>query len=167
MKFLRTLERLFYRTEFALLVLFLGAMVLLSFTQVILRNFFGTGLVWADTIVRHSVIWAGFVGAALATTEERHISIDALTRFLPPRIKYVAQVLTCLFAVVVCTYLADSAWTYLKDERAAGGELVLGIRTWEALVIIPMGYLLIAFHFLVKLVENTLGAMGRFSKDPH
>ncbi|HET6271772.1 MAG TPA: TRAP transporter small permease [Bacteroidota bacterium] len=161
MTFLRTLDRFFYRIEFALLVLFLSAMVLLSFTQVFLRNFLGTGLVWADTIIRHLVIWAGFAGAALATTEERHISIDALTKFLSPRIKHVAQLFTGLFATITCVYLGDAAWTYLKDELTSGGVLVLGIQTWQALLIIPVGYFLIAFHFLVKLVENLLGVLGR------
>ncbi|MCK7524997.1 MAG: TRAP transporter small permease [Ignavibacteriales bacterium] len=63
-------------------------MVLLAFAQVILRNVFGTGLVWGDTIVRHMVLWAGFVGGALASYEGRHISIDALTKFFPPRVKH-------------------------------------------------------------------------------
>jgi len=163
MTFLRTLDRFFYRIEFTLLVLFLSTMILLSFTQVFLRNFLGTGLVWADTIIRHLVIWVGFVGAALATTEERHISIDALTKFLSPRIKHVAQLFTTLFAAIACVYLGDAAWTYLKDEQTSGGALVLGIQTWQALLIIPIGYFLIAFHFLVKLVENLLGVVGKHS----
>lgn len=161
MTFLRSLDRFFYRIEYGLLVAFLGSMVILAFAQVVLRNFFGTGIAWADTIVRHLVLWSGFVGAALATSEERHISIDALTKFLSPRIKHVAQLFTSLFATITCVYLGDAAWTYLKDEQTFGGVLVLGIQTWQALLIIPVGYLLIAFHFLVKLVENLLGVLGK------
>jgi TRAP-type C4-dicarboxylate transport system permease small subunit len=165
MTFLRTLDRALSRVEFSLLVLFLSSMIILSFTQVFLRNALGTGLVWADTIIRHLVIWVGFVGAALAATEERHIGIDALTKFLPPRFKHAAQALTSLFAVIASVYLGDAAWTYLKDELTSGGELVLGIQTWQALLIIPAGYVLIAFHFLVKFVGHALGVFGRYPQE--
>ena len=158
MKFLQLLDRFFYRIEYTLVVVFLGSMVLLAFTQVVLRNFFGTGIVWADTIVRHLVLWLGFVGAAIATSEERHISIDAFTKFFPPRAKYAIMILTSLFAVVVCYYLSEAAWAYVVEERTNGGDLVLSIPTWVALLIIPTGYLLLAFHFFVKVVQNSMRA---------
>jgi len=161
MKFLRSLDRFFYKVEFGLLIAFLGSMVMLAFMQVVLRNFFGTGVIWADTIVRHLVLWSGFVGAALATSEERHISIDALTKFLSSRTKHIVLIFTSIFAAIVCYYLAKAAWEYVIEERINGGELVLGIQTWVALLIIPAGYILIAFHFLIKAIEN---AVRTFSK---
>jgi len=150
MTLLRSLDRLFYRLEYGLLVASLGSMVILAFAQVVLRNFFGTGIVWADTIVRHLVLWSGFVGAALATSEERHISIDAFTKFLSPRTKHIVMVFASLFAVVVCYYLALAAWEYVLEERIHGGVLVLSIPTWVALLIIPVGYFPWRFTFLLK-----------------
>lgn len=154
MTLLRTINRYLTRLEFGFLVLFLGSMVLLSFLQVVLRNIFGTGIVWADTIIRHLVLWAGFTGAALATMEERHISIDALTKFFSPRVKRISHIITWLFAIVICFFLADASWTFVMDERVAGGELVLSIPTWVAILVIPVGYVLLAFHFLVKMLED-------------
>lgn len=156
MTVLRTLDRFFYKMEYGLLVFFLGSMVILAFMQVVLRNFFGTGVVWADTIVRHLVLWSGFMGAALATDEERHISIDALTKFLSARTRHIVLIVTSTFAAIVCYYLASAAWVYVLEERANGGDLVLSIPTWVALLIIPAGYLLLAFHFLIKTVENAV-----------
>jgi C4-dicarboxylate transporter, DctQ subunit len=161
MKLLRSLDRIFYRIEFALLVVFLGSMVLLAFMQVVLRNFFNTGLVWADTLVRHLVLWLGFVGATLATREKRHIGIDAITRFLSARAKLVVLILTSVFAAIVCYYLASAAWMFVLDEQSNGGELVLGIKTWVALLIIPAGYLLVAFHFLINAIESTVNIFSR------
>jgi C4-dicarboxylate transporter, DctQ subunit len=160
MKLLGLLDRFFYRIEYALIVLFLGSMILLAFTQVVLRNFFGTGIVWADTVVRHLVLWLGFMGAAIATSDERHISIDAFTKFFPSRVKHAIMILTSLFAVVVCYYLSAAAWAYVLEERTNGGDLVLSIPTWVVLLIIPSGYLLLAFHFLVKAVQNFFRAMS-------
>ena len=81
------LDRILAKTETVVLVIFLGTMVVLAFLQVVLRNFFGTGLIWGDTLVRHMVLWAGFIGGALAAFEGRHISIDALTKYLSPRLQ--------------------------------------------------------------------------------
>ncbi len=161
MTLLRAIDRNLVKAETAFLVLFFGTMIVLSFLQVILRNFFGTGLLWADTLVRHLVIWVGFMGAAIATHEERHISIDALTKFFSPRWKAIAQIFTSLFAIVVCWYLADAALVFLRDEQASGSELILSIPTWVALIVIPAGYGLMAIHFLVKVVENVMRLLGK------
>ena len=142
------------KVETALLVVFLSAMILLAFLQVLLRNFFGIGFLWADPLVRHLVIWVGFVGAAVATHEERHISIDALSRFFSPRWKAGAHALTSLFALVVCLFLADAAWVFLRDEKALGSDFMLNVPTWVALIIIPAGYVVMAIHFAVKIVQH-------------
>ena len=154
MRLLAGLEKLLARVETAVLVLTLSLMIILAFLQVVLRNIFDTGLLWGDTVVRHLVLWVGFAGAALAARDDRHISIDALSKFLPPGIHRVAKVITSLFAVAVCLLLADASLTLLKDEMEFGGELVLGLPSWAGVVILPPGYLLIAFHFLVRAVQN-------------
>ena len=161
MTLLRLLDRTLVKIETVFLVLFLAVMIILSFSQVVLRNFFGTGFLWADPLVRHLLIWAGFLGAAIATHEEKHISIDALTKFFSRRWKAASQILTSLFAVIVCYYLADAALVFLRDEKARGEELLLSIPVWAAVMIIPTGYAMMAVHFIVKIVENALKLIGK------
>ena len=140
MKFLRALSKMITRAEGWLLVVFLGTMIVLAFLQVVLRNFFDTSLTWGDILVRQMVMWAGFTGAAIATSEDRHISIDALTKFIPERPRHAIRLVTNAFAAVVCFYLMRAAWTLLESERENGGELFLAIPQWVGLVIIPVGY---------------------------
>jgi TRAP-type C4-dicarboxylate transport system permease small subunit len=161
MSFLRTLDRWLTKVESVLLVVFLSVMLTLAFTQVVLRNVFNSGLLWGDTLVRHLVLWVGFLGAAVATSGEGHISIDALTKFLPVRVKAGAHVLTSLFAAAVCWYLAEGSYHFLKSEAAAGSTFALGIPVWVGALIVPVGYLLLSFHFLVRCVESLLVAAGR------
>jgi len=161
MKVLAALERFLVRFETSVLVLSLSLMVVLAFAQVVLRNAFDTGLLWGDTVVRHLVLWVGFAGAALAASDDRHIAIDALTKFLPPKVRHLSRVLTSLFAVIVCVVLADAGTTLLLDEMEFGGTLVLGLPSWVGVVILPPGYLLLAFHFLMKAFQNGLLAAGR------
>jgi TRAP-type C4-dicarboxylate transport system permease small subunit len=161
MTLLRTVDRGLVRVEGWLLVLFLGIMVVLSFAQVVLRNVFSTGFLWADPLVRHMVLWVGFLGAAIATHEERHISVDALTKFLAPRWKAAATITGQLFLAIVCAFLVGASWTFLMEEREAGGELIAGVPTYLALMIIPAGYLLIAVHAIIRAMTRWPALLGR------
>ncbi len=160
MRLLRALDRLLVRIETVLLVIFLGIMVILAFAQVVSRNVFGGGFLWGDPVVRQMVMWSGFMGAAIAASQDRHISIDALTKFLKGRVKNVVHVITSLFAAVVCYYLAQAAWVFMLDERQSGSELISGIPSWIGLVIIPFGFALLAFHFALNALEHAGDAIS-------
>ena len=71
--------------ESGLLVLLLSSMILLAAYQVIARNFFDTGLLWGDALVRVLVLWVTFIGATIASRNDEHIRIDLLTRFTGER----------------------------------------------------------------------------------
>jgi TRAP-type C4-dicarboxylate transport system permease small subunit len=159
-KLLHLLERILIRIETGILVAALTAMIVLSFWQVVLRNVFASGILWSDPVVRHLVLWVGFIGAAIATSEERHIGIDALTKFFSNRYRTYVRILTDLFALIVCIVLADAAYKFFVSEQEAGGTLMLEIPSWVGVIVIPPGYALIAFHFAVRLTESILRAFG-------
>jgi TRAP-type C4-dicarboxylate transport system permease small subunit len=163
MRFLRALTAVLVRIETALLVVFLSLMGILSFAQVILRNVFGTGILWADPLVRQMVLWSGFMGAALATSEDRHISVDAFTKYLSANTNQTIKTITSLAAAVVTFFLAQGAWEFVLAEKDSGGEIFLGISSWVGLTIIPAGYMLISIHFLIQAIEV---AVKRFRGAP-
>ena len=68
------------RVEQILLVILLSSMIVIAFFQIVLRNLFSTGLTWGDPLVRNLVLWIGFIGAALATREGKHINIDIVSQ---------------------------------------------------------------------------------------
>lgn len=161
MKFLRALSAVLVRIETALLVVFLSVMVVFAFGQVVLRNVFGTSLLWIDPMVRQTVLLVGFLGAALAASEDRHISIDAFTKFLSPDTRSLVRIFTGVAGAVACVFLGVAAWGFLREEMISGGELFLGIPSWAGLVILPAGYGLITIHFLIGAVERALARFGR------
>src|SRR5512139_2469052 len=86
------------RVEQTLVVSFLGFMIFIAFLQIVLRNFFSTGLDWGDPLLRNLVLWIGFIGATLATREGKHINIDIISRWLPSMGKNVVTFMTHLFS---------------------------------------------------------------------
>lgn len=152
MKILKAIDGAFTRVEGWLVILLLSVMILLAFGQVVLRNVFNSGLIWGEVALRHMVLWIGFLGAALAASGERHISIDALTRYLPPKAKASVKVVTHLFAAIVCFLLFRASMTFIGFEIADRHTVYGEVPAWYAQVIIPAGFLLLAFHFAVRLV---------------
>ena len=157
MKLLFRVDRAIAVLETALIVLLLGVMVLLDFTQVILRNFFSFGFTWADTLLRQMVLWIAFLGASLAVQERKHISIDVLTRFLPSRATKYSRFATDLFTAVVCLIFLKASVKFVENEIAQGTILLLDIPTWYFQFIIPVGFALMCFRVLLKMLKDVMG----------
>ena len=87
-------DKIISRVEQLLLAIMLSLMILVAVLQIVLRNFFATGLSWGDPLVRYLVLWAGFTGAALATKEGKHINIDVFSRWVPGRGYTIIQIIT-------------------------------------------------------------------------
>lgn len=158
MNVLRFVDKILLAIERSLVVLLLSTMVLLSFLQVVLRNYFSTGILWADPFLRHLVLWVGFLGASLATQREKHINIDLITRFVGPKPTNVIRIVTYLFAAIVCFLLARAGLTFLNNEMQTGSSLFdIGnaeIPTWWFELIIPIGFSLIMFRFILRAIER-------------
>jgi len=109
-----------------------------------------------DELLQHLVLWLGFVGAALATHEQRHLSIDVLTRLLPARWQPWRALVVDLAACLVCALMARAAWTFVRSEAAAGTVLTFGVPAWLAQSIIPLGFCVIALRSALHVLETLL-----------
>jgi TRAP-type C4-dicarboxylate transport system permease small subunit len=160
MKVLDALSRALAWIEGTLTALLLGSMIVLAFLQVILRNFFSTGILWVDPFLRHMVLWVGFLGASLATRQEKHLNLDLITRLLPPRGVEMSRIVTNLFAALVTGFLAQAGWTFVVSEMASREELFRIGETsypgWWFETVIPAGFALMAFRFSIRAVEHLI-----------
>jgi TRAP-type C4-dicarboxylate transport system permease small subunit len=161
MKILKAIDKALTRAEEFILILLLSVMVGMAFLQVALRNLFSSGIPWGDILLRHILLWLGFLGAAIATSENRHINIDALRRFFTPRVRSAVEVVTDLFATVICYLLAGAAWRFVQAEMGDEQMMFGGIPSWYAEIIIPVGFGLIALHFLIRAFLRSKGVMAK------
>lgn len=154
------------RIEEFLLIVILSFMVFFSFFQVIFRNIFSEGIPWADIFLRHLVLWIAFVGAALTTRYEKHISIDILSRFFNKKLNVFRKILINAVSGSVCCFLTRASWVFMMDEKMAGSELFLGIPIWHFLVVLPLAFTIIAFRFYLKMVSEAVEMFqGRVIRD--
>ena len=66
MKLFKKIDEIIAGLETALITVILSLMIILSFGQVVLRNFFNESILWGDIFLRQMVLWVGFIGASLA-----------------------------------------------------------------------------------------------------
>jgi TRAP-type C4-dicarboxylate transport system permease small subunit len=151
---LRKINNYIARIEEVLLLVIVLLMVLLSFTQVVLRNLFDHGIIWGDIFLRNLVLWVGFIGASLASKEERHINIDVFSRALKGRSKKAVQAAVQLFAAIISAILTNAAFNFVWQERSFNTILFADIPAWYFQSIIPLGFAMMSVRFVFSAVEK-------------
>lgn len=143
--------------EKAILIFILSLMVLLSFLQVILRNVFSTGILWLDPLLRHFVLWIAFLGASLATQNEKHIKIDILSRLLSQKNQHLSRFTTATFSTIVVVLLFIASIKFLSDEISAQTTVFtianIQIKSFHMQLIIPIGFGLMFFRFMINAIQ--------------
>jgi TRAP-type C4-dicarboxylate transport system permease small subunit len=147
-------DRIIDRWEQTLLTIFLGLMILIAFSQIVLRNLFSTGLTWGDALVRDLVLWVGFIGAAMATREGKHINIDLISRWVPSAGKLVIGGVTHLFSFLICSLLTFATLKFLENESQLGNVTFLEIPSWIPGLILPISFGLMALRFGFQFLRD-------------
>jgi len=135
------------RVEQYLLAALLGLMILVAFLQIVLRNFFTTGISWGDPLVRYLVLWIGFIGASLAVREGKHINIDVFSQWIPGLGNTLIRFITNLFSAFICGVLTFAAVNFIQNEAQFDAVTALGISTWLIQLIIPIAFGLMTLRF--------------------
>ncbi len=148
------------RGEQFLLISFLSFMIFIAFLQIVLRNFFDTGLGWGDSLLRNLVLWVGFIGATLATREGKHINIDVVSRWLPSLSQKVVTFITHLFSLLICLLLTYAALKFIINEAQMGHKTFLNIPAWVPQMILPVTFGLMTFRFGLRSLK-ALSEMGK------
>ena len=134
--------------------------VLTAVMQILLRNFFSGGVVWADAFIRMLVLWVGLVGAMTASRRGEHITIDLVQRWLPPQARvFVAAAVESLTAGVCCV-AAFYSFQFVRREMADGLVVFFGIPVWACEAIIPFAFAVIAVRYGALALGHMTGRQG-------
>jgi C4-dicarboxylate transporter, DctQ subunit len=141
------------RLEEGFLVLLVSIMLVLAGGQILLRNVFSVTWLWTDPLIRHLVLWIGFLGAMLATRQDRHIHIDALLRIVPPPFPHLLRLLSLVFSAAVCALLAWIGLRFVLDERQYGMAAFLDIPSWYVQTVFPLAFSVMAWRFFRRAYQ--------------
>jgi TRAP-type C4-dicarboxylate transport system permease small subunit len=146
------------------LILILGAMSVIIFTNVVLRYTTDQSIEWAEEVARHMMIWLTFVGCGPVLRYGGHIAIDNLQDALPNR---VAQWLRLLIAVLITGFCIFSIWFGLQYMDRTQYQITPATQisfAWIYLAL-PLGMTMTLIHWL--LIVRSYIARREFASDAH
>ncbi len=144
-----------HRVEDMLLVVLLSSMIILASLQIVLRNFFEFGLVWADPLLRVMVLWLGLIGATVASRGNKHIKIDLLSRYFHSTSNLRIQAVVSMFTAGVCLIIAWHGARWIRLEYIDEMIGFAGIPAWLLEIIIPLSCALIGIRY--GLISLSIG----------
>ena len=151
---LHLIIRFTHFVEETLLVALMAVFILVACGQILLRNFFEVTLLWADALIRHLVLWCGFLGAVIATRMDKHIRIDALLRLLTPRQRRWIDWFTDFISACVCGLLAWISIGFLQNEIDFDTHTFFDLETWKLQLIFPLTFFWMSLRFALRTIVN-------------
>jgi len=137
------------RLEEGVLATLLALMTILTFTQVVLRYAFNSGLVWSLEATTYSFAALVLIGMSYGVRTQTHIAVDLVTRRLPKRARKIVK-LVAIAACVVYALLMLYGSAIFVDRLLTLGNYARDIPApkWLLTVTMPLGFTLLAFRFL-------------------
>lgn len=148
---LRRADRALGVAEQTVLFVLLGTVVLTAAAAALSDRIIGVqlGRWWFD-IVRGGTFSVAMIGAVFASHQQRHLSMDLVSRRLPPRRRLVLRVILALFTVFIVALLARSGLHQLDTVGEEGGEHLVSTHT--IVMFMPVGAGLIIVHTLLHMM---------------
>ncbi|WP_275185402.1 TRAP transporter small permease [Bradyrhizobium sp. CSA112] len=136
----------------------LAAMVVLVFTNVVLRYLFNSGIATSEELSRWLLVWLTFLGAIVALRQHAHLGVDALVRALPPRGKLACFVLSYLLMLYVDALLTLGSWKQavltLGDSAPASG-ISVGLFFYSSGLVFGVSAAVILIVDLVRVLSGS------------
>ena len=136
------------------LVAMLSGMIVLAVGQIVLREVFDTGVIWADELLKLMVLWLAMIGSIAASRDNRHIRIDVLSHVLPDSMMRASRTIVDLFAAAVCGVIAWQAWRYLQLEIEFEDQVLVDTPAWIAHIVVPIAFALVSYRFVILAVKD-------------
>lgn len=141
------------KIENSLLCVIIATMIGLAVLEIVLRYGFKTSLLWKHYLLQNLTLWMCFLGAALASSERRHISIDALNRILPANVTQYTGYIIDVLSLIIVGILAYFGFDFVMEEQNSPATIGI-IPMWWAKTIIPFGFVLIGIHLILQICIN-------------
>ena len=155
---MQAIVRYFFKILEVLVVVFMVAMVVMVFGNVVLRYGFNSGISISDEMSRYCFIWLTYVGAMVAMREGGHLGVDSLVKHLPVNGKKV-----CLFLseslMLMCNGLFFLGTYKMHELQVTNISPVVGI---SMIWVYGIGYVvgvvmgIINLRVLYRLLSGTI-----------
>lgn len=155
MKIFKALDKI---TKVFLSVMLMFATGLL-FTNVVLRYFFNSAIVWAEEMLRYIMVWITLIGMSVCVSEESHISIDVLSNLLKEHQKKYLKAAVNVFGLIFGIVFLYISTNFVIQIHATGqvSATIWNTPMYMIYSCFPIGFVLYiarSIEMIVKLVKG-------------
>lgn len=157
MKVIFALDKFIEKITSVTIIAAVFSMLLLSVLNIVMR-WFGSSFLWIDPLVRHLVFASAFLGGVLATGKGTHIGIEILPKILETKEGQEKKLMAikafiALVSSAVLIWLVKASYDFVLTELQYGKEAFLGIHSGFLVMIIPIGFGIIAIRFILQFFK--------------
>jgi C4-dicarboxylate transporter DctQ subunit len=162
----RALDRL----EEILTAALLSAMTLLTFSQVVLRYVFNSGIVWLLEATVYLFTWLVLIGISAGIRNDSHIAVELITDRLPPSGQKLVALAAASLSLLYAMLMLAGSWTLIARLYAFGSLAHdIPLPRWILLSSLPIGFALLGLRIgqaTIGIWRGTRGALGQQSQEP-
>lgn len=100
------------KLEETLIAAILGAMVLITFANVIARFGFNSNILWALELTVFLFAWLVLLGASYAVKISAHLGVDAVINMVGPDMRKIMGLITVAACILFAFFLLKGSWDY-------------------------------------------------------
>ncbi|QHE51653.1 TRAP transporter small permease [Pontibacillus sp. HMF3514] len=142
-----------------LLAVLLMVMSAVVFYQVFSRFVLDESLRWSEELARYIMIWAVFIGSALAIRKMELISVDAIKELLPEKAIKVLNILVYLGSIVFLAVLVQYGFEMVSNVSTQTSPAMRIPMAW-AYAAIPVGSIFMIINCIAIVIENIMNFKG-------
>ncbi len=136
----------------ALTVFFL--LVFIPFFETISRLFGRSGVPASPVLVQHLTLWIGFVGAVLATRQNRLLALTTKPLFIPDEDFHLGRWLAKNVSFIVVIMLMWGSFQLVKIEFQYPFNITPNIPRWFVQIVMPLSFALMAIQIFLNSFSN-------------
>jgi C4-dicarboxylate transporter, DctQ subunit len=140
----RLLGRAVNALEEGIIALLFAAMTLVTFSQVVARYVFNSGMVWALELTQYLFAWLVLFGMSYGVKVHAHLGVDAFVRLFAEGTRRIMGLAAVAAGLIYAVILFIGSWQYVAKLHKIGiASEDLPIPQWVPMVILPIGVALL------------------------
>lgn len=111
---------------------------------------------WSLELTTYALVWCGFAGAAYTLKQGRHVRVDILLTYLPPRGVWWLELFCDAASLVFCAIVVYQGAAFVRVSYVTEVVSVSPLRVPMFIphLAVPVGVGLLGLQFLVRILER-------------
>ncbi|WP_462420589.1 TRAP transporter small permease [Salinicoccus sp. Marseille-QA3877] len=149
------LDKIIIKFEDYVTIFCFTMMSVITLLAVIYRYIFSSPLIWSEELARYLMVWGVFIGISIVTRKNAQLALDLLDSFAPEKIKTFMRGFFRIFLIIsfLTLFLLSVQFVYYMFNIGHVTP-VLRIDFWIIYTVIPLGFLLSAYHSIKIFIKH-------------